>query len=129
MKKLFISCALIFGFHAKAADPVASIDPIASAPQVIVVYRNKCPGNQENAIQMVKGLIAYERVSSPIAYSSVPGIWEDGTIGAIDLHQSIELMEKAFDWQRADKSWTSQYKAIVSACDGNEFEPSYMVAK
>ena len=78
---------------------------------------------------MVKGLIAYERVSSPIAYSSVPGIWEDGTIGAIDLHQSIELMEKAFDWQQADESWTSQYKAIVSACGGNEFEPSYMVAQ
>jgi len=129
MKKLFIFCVLIFGSHAKAADPVESIDPIASTPQVIVVYRNKCPENQENAIQMVKGLIAYERVSSPIAYSSVPGIWEDGSIGAIDLHQSIELMEKAFDWQQADESWTSQYKAIVSACGGNEFEPSYMVAK
>ncbi len=129
MKKLFIFCILILGSHAKAADPVESIDPIASAPQVIVVYRNKCPENQENAIQMVKGLIAYESVSSPIAYSSVPGIWEDGSIGAIDLHQSIELMEKAFDWQQADESWTSQYKAIVSACGGNEFEPSYMVAQ
>ena len=129
MKKIFIFCVLVFGAHAKAANPVVSIDPVASAPQVIVVYRNKCPENQEKAIQMVKGLIAYERVSSPIAYSSVPGIWQDGSIGAIVLHQSIELMEKAFDWQKADESWTSQYKAIVSACGGNEFEPSYMVAK
>ena len=61
MKKLFIFCILILGSHAKAADPVESIDPIASTPQVIVVYRNKCPENQENAIQMVKGLIAYEK--------------------------------------------------------------------
>ena len=38
MKKLFIFCVLIFGSHAKAADPVESIDPIASTPQVIVVY-------------------------------------------------------------------------------------------
>ena len=60
---------------------------MAAAPQVIVVYRNRCPDNQENAIEMVKELIEYEKASSPIAY---PRPWNlDGTIGAIDLHQSL----------------------------------------
>ena len=47
---------------------------------------------------MIKKIIAYERANSPITYSSSPGVWSDGTIGAVDLHDSIEAMEKAFDW-------------------------------
>ena len=65
MKKFFTFCVLIFGAHAKAADPVESIDPIASTPQVIVVYRNKCPDNQENAIQIVKGPVSYTHLTLP----------------------------------------------------------------
>ena len=129
MKKFICMFALVFACQAKADDLIESLEPVAAAPQVIVVYRNQCPDNQEKAIEMVKELIEYEKASSPIAYSSVPGIWDDGTIGAIDLHQSLEMMEQAFEWQQKDESWTAQYNAIVAACGGNEFEPSYMVAK
>ena len=129
MKKFIYMFALAFACQAKADGLIESLQPVASAPQVIVVYRNQCPDNQENAIEMVKELIDYEKASSPIVYSSVSGIWDDETIGAIDLHQSLDMMEKAFDWQQKDESWTSQYNAIVAACGGNEFEPSYMVVK
>ena len=129
MKKLVCMFALVLVSYAEADNSMESLEPVASAPQVIVVYRNQCPDNQENEIEMVKGLIEYEKASSPIVYSSVPGIWDDGTIGAIDLHQSLEMMEQAFEWQQKDESWASQYEAIVSACGGNEFEPGYMVAQ
>ena len=29
-------------------------------------------------------LITYEKKNSPISYSSSPGAWSDGTIGAVD---------------------------------------------
>ncbi|MBC09834.1 MAG: hypothetical protein CMQ39_06690 [Gammaproteobacteria bacterium] len=129
MKKFVCIFTLVLACQARADDPMEGLEPVASAPQVIVVYRNECTNNEKKAIEMVKDLIEYEKTSSPIAYSSVPGIWDDGTIGAIDLHQSLKMMEQAFEWQKKDESWTSQYNAIVSACGGNEFEPSYMVAE
>ena len=129
MKKFVCIFTLVLACQARADDPMEGLEPVASAPQVIVVYRNECTNNEKKAIEMVKDLIEYEKTSSPIAYSSVPGIWDDGTIGAIDLHQSLKMMEQVFEWQKKDESWTSQYNAIVSACGGNEFEPSYMVAE
>ena len=129
MKRVLILASIFFCVGTIADNSGVTLDPVASAPQVVVVYRNTCPGSEEKAISMIKDLIAYERKASPIAYSSVPGVWNDGTIGAIDLHQSVAMMEKAFEWQGADSSWSAQYNAIVEVCGGNEFDPAYMVTR
>ena len=79
------------------------LQPVATPGQVIVTYRGECPSEAiDEAITLIKETIAYERKNSPILYSSSPGVWSDGRIGAVDLHESQEAMEKAFAWQVAD---------------------------
>ena len=72
MKKFVCIFTLVLACQARADDPMEGLEPVASAPQVIVVYRNECTNNEKKAIEMVKDLIEYEKTSSPIAYSSVP---------------------------------------------------------
>ena len=47
MKKFICMFALVFVCQARADDLIESLEPVAAAPQVIVVYRNQCPDNQE----------------------------------------------------------------------------------
>ena len=49
-------------------------------------------------------------------YSSSPGVWADGKVGAVDLHESKEAMDKAFAVQAADATWSSSYDAIAANC-------------
>ena len=87
--------------------------------------------NIDKAISMVKKIIAYEIKNSPISYSSSPGAWSDGTIGAVDLHDSLEAMEKAFAWQAADQKWSSMYEDVAKACGISieDFEVLNLVAR
>ena len=111
---LLMSSISIFAMH-HASNEV--LMPVAKPGQVIVTYKGECPsGKVDESIEMVKKIIAYERANSPVSYSSSPGVWSDGTIGAVDLHDSIEAMEKAFDWQANDKTWSDLYNQVAQKC-------------
>ena len=108
------------------------LQPVAKPGEVIVTYRGECPSEAiDEAIALIKKTIAYERKNSPILYSSSPGVWSDGRIGAVDLHESEEAMEKAFAWQVADAKWSSMYEEIASRCGltVEDFEVSSLVAR
>ena len=36
-------------------------------------------------MRKIEKIISYERKNSPVSYSSSPGNWEDGQIGAVDF--------------------------------------------
>ena len=120
----------IFSMHHESSE--SSLMPVAKPGQVIVTYRGSCPEkNIDKAINIVKQTIAYERKNSPVSYSSSPGVWSDGTIGAVDLHDSVEAMNKAFAWQSADKKWSSLYDQVAAACGitVEDFEVLNLIAR
>ena len=120
----------IFSMHHESSE--SSLMPVAKPGQVIVTYRGFCPEkNIEKAINIIKQTIAYERKNSPVSYSSSPGVWSDGTIGAVDLHDSVEAMNKAFAWQSADKKWSSLYDQVAAACGitVEDFEVLNLIAR
>ena len=120
----------IFSMHHESSE--SSLMPVAKPGQVIVTYRGFCPEkNIDTAINIVKQTIAYERKNSPVSYSSSPGVWSDGTIGAVDLHDSVEAMNKAFAWQSADKKWSSLYDQVAAACGitVEDFEVLNLIAR
>ena len=109
-----------------------NIEPVAKPGQVIVTYRGDCPSDAiDDAIALIKEAIAYERKNSPILYTSSPGVWTDGKIGAVDLHESKAAMEKAFAWQAADEKWSAMYAGIASRCGlaVEDFEVVSLVAR
>ena len=108
------------------------LQPVAKPGEVIVTYRGECPSEAiDEAIALIKKTIAYERKNSPILYSSSPGVWSDGRIGAVDLHESEEAMEKAFAWQLTDEKWSTMYAEIASRCGltVENFEVDSLVVK
>ena len=108
---LLLCASNVFAAHHK------DMEPVAKSGQVVVTYRGSCPANAvEGVIDQIKSIIDYERENSPVLYSSAPGVWSDGKIGAVDLHESVEAMEKAFAWQEADKKWSSSYARIAANC-------------
>lgn len=120
----------IFSMHHESSE--SSLMPVAKPGQVIVTYRGSCPEkNIDKAITIVKQTIAYERMNSPVSYSSSPGVWSDGTIGAVDLHDSVEAMNKAFAWQLEDKKWSSLYDQVAAACGitVEDFEVLNLIAR
>jgi hypothetical protein len=120
----------IFSMHHESSE--SSLMPVAKPGQVIVTYRGSCPEeNIDKAINIVKQTIAYKRKNSPVSYSSSPGVWSDGTIGAVDLHDSVEAMNKAFAWQSADKKWSSLYDQVAAACGitVEDFEVLNLIAR
>ena len=135
MKSILITISIILSlnvFSAHHETDKSVLMPVAKPGQVIVTYRGQCPeANVDKAIGIVKKTIAYERKNSPVSYSSSPGVWSDGTIGAVDLHDSLEAMEKAFAWQAADEKWSSMYDEVAKACGitVEEFEVLNLVAR
>tara|TARA_E500000081_G_scaffold113719_1_gene116480 strand:+ start:997 stop:1359 length:363 start_codon:yes stop_codon:yes gene_type:complete len=105
---------MISGANAHAAE---MLEPVAKKGQVIVIYRGPCPsGKTKAAMKKIEKIISYERKNSPVRYSSSPGNWEDGQIGAVDLHASQSAMEKAFAWQESDKKWSKMYDDVAKIC-------------
>ena len=135
MKSILISVSIVLSLNVFSAHHESSesgLMPVAKPGQVIVTYRGECPAeNIDKAINIVKKIIAYERKNSPISYSSSPCAWSDGTIGAVDLHDSMEAMEKAFTWQAADEKWSSMYDQVAKACGISiqDFEVLNLVAR
>tara|TARA_X000000368_G_scaffold75016_1_gene55489 strand:+ start:526 stop:933 length:408 start_codon:yes stop_codon:yes gene_type:complete len=135
MKSFLISISIIFSLNVFSAHHESSksgLMPVAKPGQVIVTYRGQCAEkNIDKAISIVKKVITYEKKNSPISYSSSPGAWSDGTIGAVDLHDSLEAMEKAFAWQASDQKWSSMYEDVAEACGITieDFEVLNLVAR
>ena len=126
---LFISSLHVFSGHHESNEMLM---PAAKPGQVIVIYRGECPsGKIDESIKLVKKTIAYERKNSPVSYSSSPGEWSDGMIGAVDLHNSVEAMEKAFEWQSGDKKWSDLYDQVAKTCGTTveEFQVISLIAK
>ena len=93
------------------------LQPPAKPGQLIVTYQGTCPSEAiDTAIEKIKSIIAYERANSPVLYASSPGVWADGKIGAVDIYESSQAMEKAFAWQASDKAWSDGYDAIAASC-------------
>lgn len=108
---LLIAASTVTAGHHK------SLTPPAKEGQVVVTYRGQCPAEAvDSAIAKIKETISYERINSPIFYVSSPGVWADGNIGAVDVHESREAMDKAFAWQSEDSTWSTSYDAIVANC-------------
>ena len=136
MKKIWV-LTLLFGSAVLLPPSAFSGDhkgfqPVAKAGQVIVTYKVECPaGVIDGVIALIKEVVAYERKNSPVLYSSSPGVWADGRIGAVDLHDSEEAMEKAFTWQAEDERWSSMYADVAAGCGKSveDFEVSSFVAR
>lgn len=126
---LLLSSLFVFAGHHEANEVLM---PVAKPGQIIVIYRGECPsGKIDESIAIVKKTIAYERKNSPVLYSSSPGVWSDGMVGAVDLHDSIEAMEKAFEWQANDKKWSDLYDKVAETCGitVEDFEVVNLLAK
>ena len=119
MKNQIVLIALLSA--ALAAPAMArhheSLMPPAKAGQIVVTYKGACPAEAvDGAVAKIRETIAYEQANSPVGYASSPGVWADGRIGAVDLHESKEAMDKAFAWQAADATWSASFDAIASSC-------------
>lgn len=91
--------------------------PPAKTGQIVVTYQGACHADAvDGAMAKIRETIAYERSNSPVVYASSPGVWADGRIGAVDLHESKEAMDRAFAWQAADATWSSSFDAIAASC-------------
>ena len=122
----------IFFAYESSADHHKNLQPLAKSGQVIVTYRGDCPSEAvDGVIEQIKTIISYERKNSPVLYSSSPGIWADGKVGAVDLHDSKESMEEAFAWQASDETWSSSYAKIAASCETTveEFEVVMLIAR
>ena len=106
------------------------IEQAAGKGKLIVVYSGQCPSDiQEQAIIKVKELIEYEAKNSPIPFPSSPGVWDNGKIGAVDLHNSIVSMNKVFKWQETDLKWSERYSSIMSMCGIEDFDINILEVK
>ena len=95
MKKFICMFALVFACQAKADDLIEGLEPVAAAPQVIVVYRNQCPDNQENAYQLLKKM-----------YTKVPAIFREKDVmelSNIENHLNIPSNERVIKIDRYTK--------------------------
>jgi hypothetical protein len=137
MVKQFLSVATLTAILSIAPLTVTaghheSLTPPAKAGQVVVTYRGECPPEAvDDAIAKIKETISYERTNSPIFYVSSPGVWADGTVGAVDIHESRERMDQAFAWQSEDATWSTSYDSIAASCGitVDDFEVSVFEAR
>jgi hypothetical protein len=78
-------------------------------------------GDTGAAVGILRKLIAYEAGATPIPYSSVPVVHNAYSVGAVDVHSSLEAFEEAGEWQANDMQWQEMmnidYLAEVEAGD------------
>ena len=135
LKNLILVTTLLlssFSFSMGHLDHEKSLHPVAKSGQMIVTYQGDCSkGNAKKAMQLIDKIITYEKKNSPIKYSSAPGTWSDNSIGAVDLHDSEDAMNQAFDWQSNDKKWSDMFDGIAKTCgiSTDDFDINIMEAK
>ena len=108
---LLISATAAAGHHEKGEGPSLAAKP----GQIVIVYHWPC-ADADEALSLVKEMIAYERDASPHPYSAAPAIHADGAVVSVDVHSSAESMEKALAWQEADATWQAQFAKMEAAC-------------
>ena len=108
---LLISAAAVGGHHEKGEGPQLAAKP----GQIVIVYHWPC-ADADTGMSLIKEMIAYERDASPYPYSAAPAIHADGALVSVDVHSSIESMEKAVAWQEADAEWQAQFAKMAAAC-------------
>ena len=108
---LLISAAAVSGHHEKGEGPQLAAKP----GQIVIVYHWPCAA-ADKGMSLIKEMIAYERDASPYPYSAAPAIHADGALVSVDVHSSIESMEKAVAWQEADAQWQAQFAKMAAAC-------------
>jgi hypothetical protein len=121
-----------FSFSMGHLDHEKVLHPVAKSGQMIVTYQGDCSkGNAKKAMLLIDKIITYEKKNSPIKYSSAPGTWSNNSIGAVDLHDSEDAMNKAFDWQSKDKKWSDMFNGIAKSCGitTDDFDINIMKAK
>lgn len=122
MNKQFLSLATVAAALAMSTPSAfaghhESLMPPAKAGQVVVTYKGECPSEAiASTLAEIEKIIAYERANSPVLYASSPGVWADGKVGAVDIHESTGAMDKAFAWQASDATWSAGYDAIAASC-------------
>ncbi len=117
LQALALLTAATFAAVPAIAGHHEGLQPLAKPGQVVVTYQGTCPSEAiDTTLEKIKSIIAYERANSPVLYASSPGVWADGKIGAVDIHESPEAIEKAFAWQASDKAWSDGYEAIAASC-------------
>ena len=68
-----------------------------------MTFKGEClPKSADGAITKIKDIVCYERANSHFLYASFQGVWADGKVGAANLHDVNEAMDKTFAWQAAD---------------------------
>ena len=108
---LLISTTVAAGHHEKGEGPSLAAKP----GQIVIVYHWPC-ADADEALSLVKEMIAYERDASPHPYSAAPAIHADGAVVSVDVHSSAESMETALAWQEADATWQAQFAKMEAAC-------------
>ena len=108
---LMVSTIALAGHHEKGNGVMLPAQP----GQIMIVYHWPC-ADAERGLSLLKTMIAYERDASPHPYSAAPAIHNDGAIVSVDVHPSVESMEKATEWQAADEEWQAQFADIAAAC-------------
>ena len=71
------------------------------AGKIIVIYKFKCAGfaRQQDALRALDAMIKHEQEAAAVTYTSSPLVFEDGQIGAVDRHESVESYNDAVKWK------------------------------
>ena len=113
---IFVMGLLIPGLAAAGHHEDREGVALAAQPgQIMIVYHWPC-ADADKGMSLIKEMIAYERDASPYPYSAAPAIHADGALVSVDVHSSIESMEKAVAWQEADAEWQAQFAKMAAAC-------------
>jgi hypothetical protein len=103
--------AAVAGHHEKGEGVMLAAQP----GQVLIFYHWPC-ADAPQGLSLLKEMIAYERGASPYPYSASPGMHADGAVVSVDVHPSVESMEKATAWQAEDAQWQSLLGQMAEAC-------------
>ena len=94
------------------------IAPAAKAGQSIIIYRMPCsvPGRAA-ALSTLSEMANHEHQNSPVEYKTVQVKFENGDIGAVDVHASMSNFEKASAWMDGDKKWQGLFARFLASCE------------
>ena len=92
--------------------------PTTQAGKIIVIYKIKCAGfaRQQDATRALEAMIKHEQEAATVTYESSPLVFEDGHIGALDRHGSIESYNDALKWQSTDSVWQAHLNTVLNSC-------------
>jgi len=94
------------------------IAPAAKSGQSIIIYRMPCSAKgRADALSKLSEMANHEHQNSPVEYKTVQVKFENGDIGAVDVHASMSNFEKASAWMDGDKKWQGLFASILASCE------------